>query len=142
MTFNNITEYDYNYQSAQHVLGMITTFLDNVVMCLALTSPALWTLCYWGLIVGEGLTALLLLIGALRMWAARDRAADDFDAAKDFFLAGVTMGFLVWFVGFMVVGGEWSLMWASGTWNGQEGAFHLYLSMLPVLIFVNQPERT
>jgi predicted small integral membrane protein len=110
VTFNNITDYNSNYQFVQHVLSMDTTFPDNVAMYRAITSPTLWTIGYWGIIFGEGLTAILLLIGALRMWAARDTAPAEFDDAKDFVTAGVTMGFLVWFLGFMVVGGEWFLM--------------------------------
>jgi predicted small integral membrane protein len=50
------------------------------------------------------------------------------------------MGFLVWFFGFMVVGGEWFAMWQSTTWNGQEGAFRFYMPLLAVLVFVNQPD--
>jgi predicted small integral membrane protein len=142
VTFNNITDYNSNYQFVQHVLSMDTTFPDNVAMYRAITSPALWTVGYWAIIAGEGLTCLLLFIGALRMWAARERMPEEFDAAKDFVIAGATMGFLVWFVGFMVVGGEWFLMWQSEIWNGQDAAFRFYLSMLAVLIFVNQPERT
>ena len=56
-------------------------------------------------------------------------------------IAGATAGFLVWFFGFMVVGGEWFLMWQSDTWNGQEAAFRFYMAILGVLIFVNQPDR-
>lgn len=121
---------------------MDTTFPDNVAMYRAITSPTLWTVGYGAIIAGEGLTCLLLLIGALRMWAARDSIPAGFDAAKDFVIAGATMGFLVWFVGFMVVGGEWFLMWQSDVWNGQEAAFRFYVSMLAVLIFVNRPERS
>lgn len=51
------------------------------------------------------------------------------------------MGFLVWFFGFMVIGGEWFGMWQSSTWNGQEAAFKFYMTMLAVLIYVNQPDR-
>ena len=39
---------------------------------------------------------------------------------------------------FMVVGGEWFAMWQSRIWNGEEGAFRFYLTILAVLIFVNQ----
>ena len=141
VTFNNITDYNSNYAFVQHVLSMDTTFPDNAAMYRAITSPTLWTLGYWGIIAGEGLTGLLLLIGALRMWSARAAAPGTFDDAKDFVIAGATMGFLVWFGGFMVVGGEWFLMWQSSTWNGQDAAFRFYLSILAVLVFVTQPER-
>ena len=40
----------------------------------------------------------------------------------------------------MVVGGEWFSMWQSPMWNGQEAAFRFYMTILAVLIFVNQPD--
>jgi predicted small integral membrane protein len=121
---------------------MDTTFPDTAAMSRAITSPRLWTLGHLGIIAGEGLSCLLPPMGALRMWAARGRAAPEFDAAKDVVIAGVTMGFPVWFVGFMVVCGEWLLRWQSGIWDGQQAAFRFYLTMLAVLVFVNQPERS
>ena len=42
----------------------------------------------------------------------------------------------MWFVGFVVVGGEWFLMWQSATWNGQEAAFRFYLTVLAVGAYV------
>jgi predicted small integral membrane protein len=53
-------------------------------------------------------------------------------------VAGAALGFLVWFFGFMVVGGEYFAMWQSKSWNGQEAAFRFYITLLGVLIFVNQ----
>lgn len=47
---------------------------------------------------------------------------------------------MVWFFGFMVVGGEWFMMWQSHTWNGQEAAFKFYMAILGLLIFLNQPD--
>jgi predicted small integral membrane protein len=60
--------------------------------------------------------------------------------AKRLVIIGAAIGFLVWFFGFMVVGGEWFSMWQSPKWNGQETAFRFYLTILAVLIFVNQPD--
>ncbi|MEI7601798.1 MAG: DUF2165 domain-containing protein [Aestuariivirga sp.] len=141
VTFNNITDYNSNFEFVKHVLSMDTTFPGNKGMYRAITSPTLWTLGYWGIILGEGLTCVLLLIGAIEMLRALRRPPQEFDASKRFVIAGATLGFLVWFFGFMVVGGEWFLMWQSGTWNGQTAAFQFYMSMLAVLLFVNQPER-
>ena len=47
-------------------------------------------------------------------------------------------GSLIWGFGFMVVAGEWFAMWQSQTWNAQEPAFRILLTVLAVLIFVNQ----
>jgi predicted small integral membrane protein len=40
----------------------------------------------------------------------------------------------------MIVGGEWFQMWQSAIWNGQEAAFRCYMTILVLLIFVNQPD--
>ena len=63
-----------------------------------------------------------------------------FNHAKRLMIIGTAFGVLVWFFGFMVVGGEWFSMWQSPKWNGQEAAFRFYLTILAVLIFVNQPD--
>lgn len=141
VTFNNLTDYGSNFAFVQHVFSMDTTFPDNAAMYRAITDPALWHLGYWVIIAGEGLTCILLLTGAVAMFRARKQGAGAFDASKKWFVAGATAGFLVWFFGFMVVGGEWFLMWQSDTWNGQDAAFKFYMAILGVLIFVNQPER-
>ncbi|WP_274426564.1 DUF2165 family protein [Chelativorans sp. YIM 93263] len=141
VTFNNITDYGSNFEFVKHVLSMDTTFPSNKAMYRAITTPSLWHGAYWIIIAGEGLTFILLLVGGLRMFAARKHSAADFDDAKSWTIAGATVGFLVWFFGFMVVGGEWFLMWQSDTWNGQDAAFMFYTAILGVLIFVNQDER-
>jgi predicted small integral membrane protein len=51
------------------------------------------------------------------------------------------LGFMVWFFGFMVIGGEWFQMWQSSQWNGQQAAFRFYLTILAVLIFVMQKDE-
>lgn len=140
VTFNNITDYGSNFGFVQHVLSMDTTFPENAAMYRAITNPLLWHLGYWVIIGGEGLTFLLLLIGGVALVRARHAEAAIFDDAKKWTVAGATIGFLVWFFGFMVVGSEWFLMWQSDTWNGQDAAFKFYMAILGVLIFVNQAD--
>ena len=140
VTFTNVTDYGANYQFVQHVLGMDTTFKDPAVMYRAITAPWLWAAAYWRIIAGEALTCLLFAVAAWSMFRARGQAAVVFNRSKaPVHLAALT-GFLVWFLGFMVVGGEWFLMWQSETWNGQEPAFRFYVTILAVLIYVNQPD--
>jgi len=74
------------------------------------------------------------------MFLAMQAPATGFQRTKVWVVTGVTLGFLVWFFGFMVVGGEYFAMWQSKTWNGQEAAFRFYMTMLAVLIFVMQPD--
>jgi predicted small integral membrane protein len=140
VAFGNITDYGSNYAFVQHVLSMDTTFPGNALMYRSITSPGLWTAGYWLIILGEALTCLLFLIAAWRLWQARNASAAVFHDAKKFVVIATTMGFLIWYFGFMVVGGEWFAMWQSSTWNGQDAAFKFYITMLAVLIFVMQPD--
>lgn len=141
VAFGNITDYGSNFAFVQHVLSMDTTFPGNALMYRSITNPTVWTVGYWLIIFGEALTCLLFLIAAFKLWQARNGSGKEFNDAKGFVVIGATMGFLVWFLGFMVVGGEWFAMWQSSTWNGQEAAFKFYMTMLAVLIFVNQPDH-
>ncbi|MGR3625653.1 MAG: DUF2165 family protein [Limimaricola sp.] len=140
VTLNNLVDYGSNFVFVQHVLSMDTTFEGNALMGRAITTEWMWHAGYWLIIAGEGLTALLLAAGAVAMFAARQADASDFAAAKSWAVLGATVGFMVWFVGFMAIGAEWFAMWQSEIWNGQQPAFRFYISLLAVIIFVTQPE--
>ncbi len=140
VTFNNLADYNSNYQFVRHALSMDTTFPGNALMGRAITAPALWTAAYWAIIFTEAVVGLMLAFAAVRLAINLRRSATDFNAAKKYAIAGAGLGFLLWFTGFMVVGGEWFLMWQSKTWNGQEAAFRFYMTLLAVVIFLNQPD--
>jgi len=138
VTYDNIVDYGTNYEFVKHVLSMDTTFPDNKLMSRAITDPRLWALAYAAIIAGEGLVFILLGVATLAMLFALRAPAPAFQRAKIWMVAGAAIGFMVWFFGFMVVGGEYFAMWQSKTWNGQEAAFRFYMTLLVVLIFVNQ----
>ena len=137
VAYNNLADYNSNYEFVRHTLSMDTTFPDNALKGRAITSPALWALAYWSIILAEAATGLVLALGAFRLMLALRAPAGMFAAAKPYVVIGVGLGFLVWFTGFMVVGGEWFLMWQSKTWNGQQAAFRFYVTLLAVGIFVS-----
>lgn len=141
VTYDNLVDYGTNYEFVKHVLSMDTTFPGNALTGRAITDPRLWALGYAGIIAAEGVIFVLLLAAAIAMLIALRSPAARFERAKTWMVAGVTLGFMVWFFGFMVVGGEYFAMWQSKNWNGQEPAFRFYMTMLAVLIFVNQPDR-
>ena len=91
--------------------------------------------------LNEGLTGLVFACGAWRLWRRRKASAADFGAGKATVALGAGIAFLVWFVGFIVVGGEWFAMWQSPTWNGQESAFRFVTCFLLVIVFVMQKEE-
>jgi len=138
VTFDNVTDYAANYAFVQHVLSMDTVFPDSPLMYRAITSPVVWQIAYDAIIAAEGVTCVLFAVGAFALARALCADAAVFDRAKRFAVVGTTLTFLIWFTGFMVVGGEWFAMWQSKMWNGQEAAFRFYMTALAVLLFVNQ----
>jgi predicted small integral membrane protein len=141
VTYDNLVDYGSNYAFVQHVLSMDTTFPGNALMGRRITSPAVWRAAYAGIILAEGLTGLAFGFGAIAMARQLRAEAVRFRQAKRFVFVGAGLGFLIWFFGFIVVGGEWFAMWQSRDWNGQEAAFRFTMTILAVLIFVNQRDE-
>ena len=137
---DNIVDYGTNYAFVQHVMSMDTVFPNSSLTWRAITNPALLHTAYGAIIAAELLTGMLCLLGAWRLWNARAYFASEFNAAKDVAIAGLVLGFALWFFGFMVVGGEWFQMWQSQTWNGQEAAFRFIGCIGLVLIFLVQKD--
>ena len=75
-----------------------------------------------------------MLLGRLRA------PAKVFNRSKVWAVAGLTVGFGLWFFGFMVIAGEYFAMWQSKVWNGQEAAFRITTVILAALIFVSLPD--
>jgi predicted small integral membrane protein len=59
--------------------------------------------------------------------------------AKVWEVVGLTIGFSLWFFGFMVIA-EYFAMWQSKAWNAQEAAFRIAAVILGVLVFVSLPD--
>ena len=140
VAFDNLVDYGSNYEFVRHTLSMDTTFPGNALMGRAITSPTVWTLAYWAIIVVEAVTGIVLALATVRLAANLRASAVRFNSAKTYVVVGAGLGFLLWFTGFMVVGGEWFATWQSKVWNGQASAFRFYITLLAVVIFVSQPD--
>lgn len=140
VVFNNLTDFDSNYQFVRHVLSMDSTFPGNHGMWRALPSPAIHLVFYLGIIGWEMVTTVLLWWGAWRLFRAMRRPVAEFHAAKRVPIAGLTLSMLMWLVAFLSVGAEWFLMWQSHTWNGQDAAFRMFAVVGLVLLIVLQPD--
>ncbi len=138
--FNNVSDYDSNYQFVRHVLMMDTAFPGNHGMWRAVNSPALHTAFYIAIIGWETLTMILCAWGGVRLARSLKRSAGEFHQAKRVAIAGLALGLAMWLVAFLRVGGEWFLMWQSKTWNGQEAAFRMFTVLGIVLLLVAQPD--
>ena len=136
VVFNNVTDFESNYQFVRHVLSMDSTFAGNRGMWRAIHSPALQLAFYLGVIAWEMVNALLGWWGVMAMLRARRANDVEFARAKRVGIAALTSGMLLWFVAFLTVGGEWFLMWQSAIWNGQEAAFRLFVCEGVVLVLM------
>jgi predicted small integral membrane protein len=140
VVFNNLTDFDSNYQFVRHVLSMDTTFPGNHGMWRALQLPAEHLVFYWGIIVWEIITMVLLWVGAWKLFRALRKPAVEFHDAKQVAIGALTLSMLMWLVAFLSVGAEWFLMWQSKIWNGQEAAFRMFVVVGIVMILLAQDE--
>jgi predicted small integral membrane protein len=140
IAIDNVIDYDSNFRYVYHVMTMDTVFPDSQLTWRAIPSPGLHRLAYGLIIVTEFAIALLCLGGAGQLWIARRQPTEAFNQAKSTAISGLTLAFLFWFVGFMVIGGEWFAMWQSADWNGQPSAFRFLGCVGIVLLYLNSPE--
>ncbi len=140
VAFGNLTDYNSNFSLVTHVLTMETTFPDNQGMWRAIHSPLIHHTAYSFIIGIEVAIAGLCWLGGLRLYQnLKDPAS--FNQAKGLAILGLTLGFILWFTGFMTIGGEWFLMWQSETANGQQAAFRLVMIIGITLIYLTQADE-
>ncbi len=140
VVFNNLTDFNSNYEFVHHVLSMDSTFPGNRGMWRALPSPTEQLAFYFSIIAWEIVTMLLLWWGAIALFRALRQPAAVFCAAKRIPVMALTLSLLMWLVAFLSVGAEWFLMWQSRTWNGQEAAFRMFAVVGLVLLILIQPD--
>jgi len=140
VVFNNLTDFDSNYQFVRHVLSMDSTFPGNHGLWRALPSPAIHLAFYWSIIAWEIATTILLWWGVVRLGRGLRLGAASFNAAKRVPVMALTLSLLMWLIAFLSIGSEWFLMWQSHTWNGQEAAFRMFAVVALVLLIVLQPD--
>jgi predicted small integral membrane protein len=136
---NNVMDYGSNYAFVQHTLSMDTVFPGNTLKYRAILDPLVWSLAYGLIIFAEFLTGILLLIGAISL-LKNIHSSVAFTRAKNWVYLGCLAGFLLWFFGFIVVGGEWFCMWQSEKWNGVEAAFRFVVLIMFTLLLTAIPE--
>ena len=140
VAFGNITDYGTNWPFVVHVLAMDTIFPDSTVKWRALNSLTAAAIAYGGIIAWQTVTAIVLTIAAARL-AVGCRSAAAFAAGRKLAVAGLTMGLLLYGLGFIVIGGEWFAMWQSHTWNGLPAAERFFLLGGIVLLIMLAPDE-
>jgi predicted small integral membrane protein len=140
VVFNNLTDFDSNYQFVRHVLMMDSTFPGNRGMWRAIHASWIHIAFYLGIIAWEILNTILCAWGAIALLRALRATDAGFQHAKRIGIAALTAGMLQWFIAFLCIGAEWFLMWQSKTWNGQEAAFRMFAIEGIVLVILLIPE--
>jgi predicted small integral membrane protein len=140
VVFNNLTDYDSNYQFVRHVLMMDSTFPSNHGLWRAIARPGVHKVFYDSIIVWEILTTLLCWWGTFALLTSLLSPATAFQRAKRIPILALTLSMLIWLVAFLSVGAEWFLMWQSHQWNGQEAAFRMFAVVGFILLLLIQPE--
>ncbi len=138
VVFNNITDYNSNFQFVHMVAKMEDTFSYASNGWRSIQQPALHHLLYIFIIIWEFSIMFLLFRGAYNMLQSIHAPAEDFKKSKSLTSVALTLGVVLWFFVFITVGGEWFLMWQSSKWNAQTNAFFLSCCFLLFLIFHNQ----
>ncbi len=124
VALGNLTDYDTNKVFVEHVMRMDTTNfgadpgtnLGPDVMWRAADASWLYTTAYLGIIAWEVLTAVVLILAAINWMLLSPNA-------KPMASIGLMMIVVLFFGGFIGIGGEWYQMWKSAAWNGLEPAF-------------------
>ncbi|MFZ0728847.1 MAG: DUF2165 domain-containing protein [Methylovirgula sp.] len=138
---DNILDYRTNFEVVRHVLSMDALPPRGAFAWRAITDPRLQRLAYAAIIATELLYGILCILGALRLaGGGRGPGVRSFDAAEGLAVAGLALGFVLYFFGFLIVGGEWFQMWQAGQWNMQEAAFRFLGAIGLVLILLCVPD--
>ncbi len=136
VTLDNILDFDTNWQFVQHVMSMDTTFQKPSVMWRAITNPQIQICIYYMIIAWQALTSVICWLGCAVLLNKINEPTIGFNRAKKFAYWGLFFGFILYMVGFVIVGGEWFSSWQSQQWNGQMKA-GLFISLIMfVMIFI------
>ncbi len=141
VALNNIVDYPSNEQFVHHVMSMDTTFKHPSLMSRAVTQASLQNLNYKLLIAWEITVAAICWVATLLLLKNCKNYQVGYRFAKKVGSLGLGLGFLLYMLGFIDIGGEWFAMWQSSHWNGQSAAGLFASLCLLVLIFLNQAEE-
>jgi predicted small integral membrane protein len=122
IAFSNLTDYSTNFQFVKHVLSMDSIFENSTVKYRSITNNTIHHLAYLFIITLELSMAYFFITSAIQLYLQRKNNKEQFNLAKKNAYIGVSLGILLWFIGFTVIGGEWFSMWQSNDWNGQAPA--------------------
>lgn len=133
----NTTDYFTNYHFVEHVLKMDTVFPGSHIHYRHINNPFLFHAVYVFIILMEVLMSFCCLRGSWQLFKNLKSDPAIFHASKNWAVAGLIIGIIVWFFGFEVIGGEWFAMWQSPAWNGLGSAERIVSFLFLTLILLH-----
>lgn len=137
----NTTDYYTNYKFVRHVMKMDTTFPDSNIHYRHIDNPVLFHAAYIFIILLELLMSVCCLVGCWLLFKNLKSDAATFHRSKNWSVAGLIIGIIIWFFGFEVIGGEWFGMWQSAAWNGLASAERIVAFLVLTLILLQIHEQ-
>jgi predicted small integral membrane protein len=138
--FNNLTDYDSNFQFVRMVTGMDDVFSNAKTGWRSIHSETLHHIMYLFIIATELTIAFLTIAGSFKMVGKLKSETAVFNQTKKLLTTGLSLGVALWFGMFITIGGEWFLMWQSKNWNGQNTAFSLSICFLLFLLYIGRED--
>ncbi|HLY70914.1 MAG TPA: DUF2165 domain-containing protein, partial [Puia sp.] len=140
VAFGNITDYYSNYAFVMHVLKMDTTFPESHIHYRSINNVYFFHASYILIIILETVMAFCCTKGSWLLFKNLHSGAATFHASKNWAIAGIIIGIIIWFAGFEVIGGEWFAMWQSPVWNGLGAAERVVGFLVLVLLLLHLKE--
>jgi len=141
VVIGNTTDYLTNYQFVEHVMKMDTIFPGSQIYYRHINNTFLFHAGYIIIIAMEALMAFCCIKGSWLLFKNLKSDAAMFHASKNWAVAGIIIGIVIWFLAFEVVGGEWFGMWESKIWNGLGAAERIVSFLAFVLILLHFKEE-
>jgi len=136
IVIGNTTDYFTNYHFVEHVLKMDTIFPDSDLLYRSVHNTLLYHAGYIFIIAMEAFMAFCCIKGGWLLIKNIKSSGAVFHSSKNWGVAGILTGIVIWFLGFEVIGGEWFAMWQSHIWNGLGSAERIVSFLVMVLILL------
>ena len=122
VAFDNITNPASNWAFVQGVLSGDGTPAGDGFQWREIHATWFQIIAYIALITFETLTGLIMTMGGISGLRARRRPTA-WASAQRWTVVGCTSGLAVFFLGFIIIGGNWFIMYLNSKWNGLDPAF-------------------
>ncbi len=132
---NNLLIPEMNLAHVQHVMTMDMLPTPSNSIWRSVNLLGIHKASFITIVILEGIAAIFCWLGAMRMTQKQH-----FKQGQQLATCGLTLGMVIWFGAFFIVGGEWFLAWQT-FWGSLPSAIRVITMTGITLIFINLPEN-